>query len=539
MGTYKWNNSNSTPNLTSENKEKNTKNICRIFVDPDVKKTIILDELSMSYDKDNNSFSNSQNNQLNMAGINYPVICINDIFIGVNEIALMEIDCTNFLPTISLKITPIGDGLLTKGAIKDGDIISLFFRTTSDVITPIRCDFIINSNRVNGYEVNNPLSSPSINLNGELFIPGIHSSKDNIFTCGTSKSAIKDVCKKLGIGFAFNDIDETNDKQLWFSPKKKVVEYINDIIEHSWKDEQSFFKCWIDLYYNLNFINVNKMLISDDDVDMTIGTLIRDMQDLSPVDTSEKNAKISTKVLTNNYNFKQTPFFIFDIIPFNNSSKITTEYGSKINNEMFIHNQNLYNQGDNPYITLENIQMYDPKKVDNYMILRGRTKYNKETSLENDMSRANINTDDINTHTVWRGIQYTISDDDKDTSINEWSGNVNLNYNRAVSHNKINNVELDKMYIKVKVASPCLQIMRGEKVPVILHYKDEMSSFSTNNKDKKLSDINKLYSGYYFVDGYKIVYKQNSSKDNLFTNFYTEFTLKRREWPVPVDYQKE
>lgn len=538
MGTYKWNNDSKTPNIISDT-QTNENNICRIYVDNDIKRNIVLDELSMPYTKDNNSFGNKQNNQMNMAGINYPVICINDIFIGVNEIILMEIECSNFLPTISLKISPKGEGLLTKGAIKDGDIISIFFRTSSNVITPIRCDFIINSNRVTGYEVNNPLSTPIINLSGELFIPGIHSSRDNIYTCGTSKKAIKDICKKLGIGFAFNDVDETNDKQLWFSPKKKVIEYINDVVEHSWKDEQSFFKSWIDLYYNLNFINVNKMLTSDDDIDMTIGTMIRDMQDLSPIDTSDKNAKITTKVLSNNYNYKQTPFYIFDITPVNNSSKITTEYGSKIKNDMFIHNHNYYNQGENPHITLENIQMYDPKKVDNYMILRGRTKYNKETSSDNDMQRANINTDDINTHSVWRGIQYTISDKDKDTSVNGWSGNVNINYNRAVSHNKINNVELDKMFIKVKVAGPCLQIMRGEKIPVILHYKDEMSASVTNNKDKKLADINKLYSGYYFVDGFKILYKQNAAKDNTFTNFYTEFILKRREWPLPVDYQKE
>ena len=85
---------------------------------------------------------------------------------------------------------------------------------------------------------------------------------------------------------------------------------------------------------------------------------------------------------------------------------------------------------------------------------------------------------------------------------------------------------------------PCLQIMRGEKIPIIIYYKDELSMGTTNSDNEKNYNINKLYSGYYFVDGYKIYYSQNDNRDGMLTNYKTEFILKRREWPIPLDYKK-
>ena len=71
------------------------------------------------------------------------------------------------------------------------------------------------------------------------------------------------------------------------------------------------------------------------------------------------------------------------------------------------------------------------------------------------------------------------------------------------------------------------------------YYKDELTMNTSNSNDEKLYNVNKFYSGYYFVDGYKIYYTQNNANDNMLSNFKTELILKRREWPVPVDYEKE
>ena len=152
--------------------------------------------------------------------------------------------------------------------------------------------------------------------------------------------------------------------------------------------------------------------------------------------------------------------------------------------------------------------MYDPTKTDKYVILRGRSTYDKNTAAVGEMAHANIKTDDINTHNKWCGIQYTLSDEDiNKTDSNSWSGNVNMNYNRAIYHNEINKRELDKMYIKIEVAGACLQVMRGEKIPVFINntpgIQTALDVYETGNP----ISINKLYSGHYIVDGFRIIYK--------------------------------
>ena len=44
----------------------------------------------------------------------------------------------------------------------------------------------------------------------------------------------------------------------------------------------------------------------------------------------------------------------------------------------------------------------------------------------------------------------------------------------------------------------------------------------------------------YFVDSYKIIFKPKLNEIGAgYSNFKTEFILKRREWPVPVAIEKD
>lgn len=525
---------NSNSNMPRSQQKGSSNNICRIFVDPNIQPKIKLDDLFVS--DNNNEYASNKDG----VGISYPVIAINNYIITSEEIDYMEIACENLLPSIFLQITTTSENLLFKDPPKDGDIISVFIRTTTDVITPLRCDFIIkNNNKSEKIKTTVPATNTMI-LNGVLFVPGILSEAKSFAAIGTSIDVIKKIATKLKLGFATNEQDMLNDTQLWINPKNSLKNFINEITQHSWLDEQNFYKTWIDIYYNLNFINVNKMLMSsDDEVDITAFSSIQDVQKMYPINTGEEASKATPKIFTNVFNdMRSSPFYVMEWVPYNQSSKITEKYGSTIITHEFFHNQNLYNSKTEPFITLNNTQMYDPNKIDTHILLRGRTTYDPNIADINEMAHENINTDDINTHTTWSGIQYVMSEEDAMSNDNlTWSGNVHKNYNRAKIHNLLNNKELDKMYITITVAGPCLQVMRGEKVPVILNYSPGITQQTINNS----TGINKLYSGMYFVDSYKIIYKHQTGKsgDAGFSAFNTEFTLKRREWPIPVDAQKE
>lgn len=542
MATYTWNKSGNIPNIISKDLDTSV-NICRIYVDNDIKKRIKLDELSLTNSTYKKSDDNAKFELQNMAGISWPIICINDYFVQPEEIVNLEIDCTSFIPKISLELAPHTDELTSKNAPKDGDIISVFIRTTNDIITPLRCDFIITDNRItNGNFTTRYIPQYKMKMVGKLFIPGIDKRHRSYANAGTSKDTLKKMAKELGIGFATNDFDNTADKQLWLCPNTRLSDYINDIVEHSWKDEQSFFKSWIDIYYNLNFINVNKTLVSSDtDLDITAFTSTRDIQALYPISTKTSDTKAIPKMFINDSLLLNSPFYIISWEPSNKSSRITKYIGSTIKSNAFIHNQNIYNSKGDPYLDIDNVQMYDPKKLDSHIILRGRTKYNPDTAAPNDMARENLDYDEMYTHSKWAGIQYTVSDADINdlNSTNSWSGNVNKNYYRAVDHNVINKKELDKLYIKLTVNGPCLQVLRGEKVPVIIFHNNIIENAVNENNDNNLP-LNNMYSGMYFVDGYKILYQPNLDNKNQagLSCFKTEFILKRREWPSPVKFIK-
>ena len=98
--------------------------------------------------------------------------------------------------------------------------------------------------------------------------------------------------------------------------------------------------------------------------------------------------------------------------------------------------------------------------------------------------------------------------------------------------------ELDKMYIEIECPGLCLQVMRGEKVPVYLIYASVLDT--TINNDPKNDDIvsktNKFYSGWYIVDSIEYSYK---IKGDSTEGYRTKLVLKRREWPTPEPVIKD
>ena len=132
-----------------------------------------------------------------------------------------------------------------------------------------------------------------------------------------------------------------------------------------------------------------------------------------------------------------------------------------------------------------------------------------------------------------------MSDDDSTKSPNEWSGNVHKNYNRAPYHNTQNINELNKMYLEVVCEGLNLQIMKGERIPVIIgftnSFENDMYNAATENDEPR--QINKFYSGYYIVDSVEYVY--NPMSDEGVSPYTTKYILKRREWPTPEVITKD
>ena len=524
MASTIWNIDTTAPATYTENPYDNNSNLVRLIEDPKIKKNIHFDELSLS---ENGGTSTNGGSQLNTVGNDYPIIRINDMVLGKDDIQSMLISSRGFLPTIELSLKFANTALISKNMPKDGDMISVFVRTNTSAINYLRNDFIIN-------HVDSNISSKSANntvfLRGELFIEGFTSNNNTFGIIGTSKDVMKEIAKKFKMGFAYNDADDMDDLQNWLCCFSSPQGFIEDVTRHSWKNNMSFFKSWVDLYYNLCFVNVNKFLSSDenpeDEIDLTFFSSTVALNSLTSSNDKPDDVKPFLKVFSNFDSFKGSSFYISKWHPVNRSNSLSSGYSNIIHS--FTHNQNVYIENkDNCEDTLIVNPVYDTSKLDSYIILRGRAKYDENANPDNEQARVNYSMQNTYINHIWSGVEYKMDKDENSSSNNTWSGNVHHNYHNAAHQNEINDIELNKLYIEVVCDGLCLQVMRGERVPVFLKYNTPL--------DKNISPddpgFNRFYSGYYIVDS--IEYKYNGKVKTGYSSFSTLMTLKRREWPTP------
>lgn len=487
------------------------------------KPKIILDELSLPVTDDRENRKTED-----IASLEYPLIKINNYFISEPELDYMTIRCKEFIPTIQLQITVINDKFMDKEMPKDGDIISIAIRSKSDALNIIRNDYVITGVVTSRRRTSGTIPT-TITFFGKLFVPGLESYMGSASFNGTSMEALKQAAQQMQLGFNTND-DNTEDKQIWLV-SESPEDFIQTVCCRSWKNENSFYDCWIDIYYNLNFVNIQKQLLSaEDDVDN--GVLLYNIDSdwtWGPETEQDKMSEIP-KVFSNYVGYRTSSFYITEWKPDNRSSAITFKYGTSMNASFFEHVNSLYeNDESQKYWNIKIDPSYDTEKLNSHILLRGRATYDASIN-EGELARANYDYTTLYTRSPWMGIQYTITNPEADNT--EWSGNQHKNYLRAQIHNCINKAELEKLNLEINVQGTNTNIIRGDKVPVVIIGTDPIENQKVDPNAQTRERKNEFYSGYYLVKGFTLSWSKG--EDSIVSNFSQNFVLTRREWPTPI-----
>jgi hypothetical protein len=470
--------------------------------------TIKLDELRLkdySYGTVG-GFPEQQQKSIEVRGVEYPHIQINEYIFGSNEILSMEIDTSDILPTIFLKVNLATSGeFLSTSFPKDGDLINLFIRGRDDLYKPIRNDYLITSVSTKTNNATNEGKFSTIVINGELYVPGLYDEL-NYAESGTSYEVMKKTAKKLNLGFASNELS-TNDDMIWLSAKDSYFEFLKHLIGCAWKDENSFFTFFIDIYYHLNFVNVNPLIKYD--AEMLIA--LAEDPNTSAANNYEYVSKgLENKCLSNHPSSKRTQFFIQSFKPINNSSQIVKTYGYAFNATFFEHN------------TLRAWQLQGKSLITagaekDKILLRGRpfdTKYNTWQKYN------------------FIGLQH---------SKPEHNTHENFLYSRV--HNMMNNLEMDKLNVEAVLNKFNLNLYRYENIPAVFTVTNDLRRMKKLNADSDgdlTSDdantlaIDKFYTGFYLIKGFRINYRGVVDNPTGSSNFSQTLILSRREWPSPT-----
>ena len=485
------------------------------------KPSIVLDELSLNQADTENTTQRVED----YASLQYPLIKINNYILSVSEIDYFRIDSRDFVPSITLSVTFSNQLFLAKELPKDGDIISVAIRSKSDSLNMVRNDYVITGVSVKGMSTVNK-GAISMTFFGTLFIPGLKSYMGSASYKGTSMELLKWASRQLGLGFNTNET-ETDDLQIWYlidSPET----FINDVVSRAWKDEKAFFDVWIDVYYNLNFINVQKQLLSaEDDVDAAAWLSNVDKDRVWGSQSKQSETVVTAKVFSNFSGVRNSSFYITNWKPDNRSSSITFQYGTSMYASFFEHLNSLYrDENSQKYWNIKIEPDYDEQKLDSYILLRGRAKYDPDVN-EGELARANYDYTELYRRSPWMGIQYTINNPQDDNS--QWTGNMHKNYLRARVHNCINNVELEKLMVNVDVQGTNFNVIRGDKIPTVIVRKDAIENQVITGVNIDAA-VDFFYSGWYYVKGFTLSYTRGGG---ILSNFSQSFMLTRREWPTP------
>jgi hypothetical protein len=148
-------------------------------------------------------------------GLNSPYVSIN----GYNVSRFMRnfnLDLSGFLPVVSFTFSAADTIFMSVNYPKDGDIVSVYIRSTDNYYKPFRMDFLIMSvlgDVSSSYSESGSDSEGKtfrFNVVAECYIPGLYKQRIKAFPNMPSIDALLEVSQDINLGFSTND-KSTND----------------------------------------------------------------------------------------------------------------------------------------------------------------------------------------------------------------------------------------------------------------------------------------------------------------------------------------
>lgn len=441
------------------------------------------------------------------------VVIINRYEFSMNDIAKMNLDCTGTLPIIELSLIDTRGQFSVDTFPRDGDVINFRMGTLDKTsYREIRMDFDI-------IYVETPNQRASIKggkyvVMGRAKIPGLYSEDCKSYGIGTSLDHIEKIANDLKLGVATN-IDSTDDSMNLVVPFNSIYDTLEDLVRHSYIDDDSFQTFSIDPYYYLNFVNLNKLLDSEETLETAKLALNADYADMPYSRVTESvNQAEQPLVLSNHKRDSGTNRFIVSQSLKNRTGATTKKNGYK---RVLQYYENDSEEG----LVSHDIEPLASKNMkDIEEPLKGRR---DEDRYKNEVKYKYVGR----------------KSGDPETS------NTHLNYEYAAITNAQNIDEVKKMSLDIELSTFNPAIHRYHKIPVFIYTNNtDIMKADQLVKDKKAKDgfdaekiedsytydpsvyvVDEFLSGYYVVGGIQYTYKAGDASVGQKIN------LLRREWP--------
>ena len=187
-----------------------------------------------------------------------PDIRVNGYDVQMDRLNLFSLKNDAFYPMLKIQFADV-DGLFTSRFYpKDGDLIQINIRSQGDETTfkPIRIDFtIVDCKPIGG---GGGASASEYLIMGRMFVPNLFTENVEYEEEVTSWDALLNIAERLQLGYASN-VEETADTMTWTNPNDTTETWIQDIVANSYLSDETFFTSYIDPYYYLTMVDVNRL----------------------------------------------------------------------------------------------------------------------------------------------------------------------------------------------------------------------------------------------------------------------------------------
>jgi hypothetical protein len=447
------------------------------------------------------------------AGFISPLIEIDNYQVSGSNLVSLNIDQSGFLPELVISFIDQTGTFAGMYFPRTNPIVKVYIKSLNPTLKPVRADFLITN--ISGSAIGSTYtagrSQTIYTVSAQLYVPGIYGNSILSIPNKNSWEALKWVADFLKLGFATNETS-TSDQMTWINPNDTVAEFIQNICDRAYKDEKSFFDCFIDINYILHFVNYEKSLSKDtkpaetaglSDISQTTDTT--GLNEKITQDNKDKNYEGSQIILTSSIKRAKSGFHIAHY-------EMSSCHGEVLSNQNYKksiiwHDRKYYLENDSQIKHFA--EPLSDKTIDSTL-----TSYQKpklQTFIDKESS------------TKWVGIDYN---------------NGHSNYKFAKLLNSHNRDEFDKNYLTVTIPGVVQSIIRGSKITVEIvrivadeagaNVPDGVFGDQTMAKTGQIEEVDLYLSGPYVV--HEVKYQYNSFADTSELRYSTELILVRREW---------
>ena len=409
-----------------------------------------------------------------------PLVYYYNVKLELDLVIKIEMNIDGFLPTCVVTYNDLTDIINNVGHPIDDSFLTIHFPSLSDILPNVFMEF-----KIYDYMYSSS-SDKMIKFYGVANISNILYKEFKSYPNMTSFETLTEICKTVGLGLRSN-IDNTSDKMTRINPGMFIYDFMTDTLNKSWISESSFIVGYIDAYYNLNIIDVEKALEEDlKNNKWVLNDILSKNQQEYLVKDSNLSEDLTTPLLIDNELFSTTNLYINNIKINNNSSGISLKRGYRRNAQYYDIDGN-WEKKSGTYKIYDVDTITTPNIENKGIILKGGiTKQSKDFYLKN-------------TGNYYLGCY--------DTS------NVYPDYLYAKLQNSENLKDLQKVSLSCNLPIPNFNINSYQKVKVLMN----SDKIGVPNGTFNLSKIN----GDWLVVSHTLIYENN--------DYHQKVSLVKRE----------